>query len=145
MKKAFVTILLAVLLCLTFGGCTDKGADYMYITINGNKVQVDLENNVAVYALVDALKQADIVYTADDYGGFEKVGSLGRTLPTVNSQVTTHAGDVVLYNGNSIVIFYGSNSWSYTRIGRINGYSVDELSTFLCAGEGEVQVTLSLE
>lgn len=58
-----------------------------------------------------------------DYSGFEKVGSLGRSLTTDNLQTTTSAGDIVLYNGNQIVMFYGSNSWSYTRIGRIEDLS----------------------
>ena len=117
----------------------------MHLTINGNKLEVTLAENSAVDALVEILKNGDIVYTADDYGGFEKVGALGRRLPTSNSQITTEAGDVVLYNGNQIVIFYGSNSWSYTRLGKIEGRSVEELSSFLCAGEGSVEVTISLK
>ena len=58
--------------------------------------------------------------TLDDYGGFEKVGSLGKSLTTSNSQTTTAAGDIVLYNSSNIVMFYGSNSWSYTRLGKID-------------------------
>ncbi|MDE6105037.1 MAG: hypothetical protein K2G38_05100 [Clostridia bacterium] len=116
----------------------------MYLTINENKVKVTLAENSAVEALVEILKKGDIVYTADDYGGFEKVGALGHTLPTSNSQITTEAGDVILYSGNQIVIFYGSNSWSYTRLGKIEGYSVSELRNFLAAGQGSVQVTISL-
>ena len=58
--------------------------------------------------------------TLNDYGGFEKVGSLGRSLTTSNSQTTTTAGDIVLYNSSNIVMFYGSNSWSYTRLGKID-------------------------
>ena len=93
---------------------------------------------------MDILKKGDIVYTANDYGDFEKVGSLGHTLPTNNSQITTQAGDVILYSGNQIVLFYGSNSWPYTRLGKINGYSVAELRSLLGAGNGSVQVTVSL-
>lgn len=116
----------------------------MYLTIDGNKIEVELAENSSVDALVEILKQGDIVYTANDYGGFEKVGSLGHTLPTDNSQITTQAGDVILYSGNQIVLFYGSNSWSYTRLGTINGYSVNELRDLLRAGKGSVQVTISL-
>ena len=116
----------------------------MYLTINGNKIEVTLAENSSVDALVEILKQGDITYTANDYGGFEKVGSLGHTLPANNSQITTQAGDVILYSGNQIVLFYGSNSWSYTRLGRINGYSVSELRSLLGAGNGSVQVTMSL-
>ena len=116
----------------------------MYLTINGNELEVTLAKNSAVEALVEKLKNGDITYTANDYGGFEKVGGLGFSLPTENTQITTQAGDVILYSGNQIVLFYGSNSWSYTRLGKINGYSVFELSSLLGAGKGSVQVTISL-
>lgn len=120
----------------------EKEIAAMYITINGNKLEVTLAKNSAVDALVEILKQGDIVYTAEDYGGFEKVGPLGHSLPTENSQITTEAGDVILYSGNQIVLFYGSNKWSYTRLGKINGYSASELRTLF--GTGAVQVTISL-
>lgn len=116
----------------------------MYLTINGNKIEVTLADNSSVDALVEILKRGNINYTANDYGGFEKVGSLGRTLPANDSRITTQAGDVILYSGNQIVLFYGSNSWSYTRLGRINGYTVSQLKTLLDAGNGSVQVTISL-
>ena len=75
-----------------------------------------------------------------DYAGFEKVGALGTSLPTSNSQTTTQAGDIVLYQGNQIVLFYGSNSWSYTRLG-----TIDDLTSWTEAlGSGDVSVTFSL-
>ena len=116
----------------------------MFLTINGNKLKVTLAKNSSVDALVVLLKQSNITYTADDYGGFEKVGYLGHTLPTNNSQITTTSGDVILYSGNQIVLFYGSNSWSYTRLGRIEGYSDTQLRTLLGAGKGKVEVVISL-
>lgn len=117
----------------------------MYLTINGNKIAVTLAENSAVDALVERLKQSDITYTANDYGGFEKVGNIGFSLPRSDTQITTEAGDVILYSGNQIVLFYGSNSWSYTRLGKINGYTATQLRTLLAAGEGSVQVTISLK
>ena len=93
---------------------------------------------------VASLREASITYEANDYGGFEKVGSLGRTLPTSDTQITTQAGDVILYSGNQIVLFYGSNTWSYTRLGKMQYESLDELKSFLKAGEGNISVTLSL-
>lgn len=117
----------------------------MYLYINENKLEVTLAENSAVDALVEILKNGDITYTANDYGGFEKVGSLGHTLPASDSQITTEAGDVMLYSGNQLVLFYGSNLWSYTRLGKINGYSVSELKTLFCAGSGSVQVRISLK
>lgn len=151
MKKLFAVILIAVIMSFAFAGCDNCNGQQppqeitkMYLTINGNKLEVTLAENSAVDALIEILKQGDIVYTADDFGGFEKVGSLGHTLPTEDSQITTQAGDVILYSGNQIVLFYGSNSWSYTRLGKINGYSASELGSLLCAGEGSVQVIISL-
>ena len=72
------------------------------------------------------------------------MGALGRPLPSSDSQITTHAGDVILYSGNQIVLFYGSNSWSYTRIGKMEYGSLEELKSFLKAGQGNINVTLSL-
>ena len=114
------------------------------ITVSGKSLPVKIVDNEATKALVAALREASITYEADDYGGFEKVGPLGRSLPTGNAQITTQPGDVILYSGNQIVLFYGSNSWSYTRIGKMEYGSLDELKSFLKAGEGKIKVTLSL-
>ena len=100
-----------------------------------------LEENEAVSALVEMMRESPVVIRMSDYSGFEKVGPLGTGLPVNNSQTTTQAGDIVLYNGNQIVIFYGSNSWSYTRLGHI-----DDLTGWEEAlGSGDVTVTFSLE
>lgn len=100
-----------------------------------------LEENEAVSALVEMMREGPVVIQMSDYSGFEKVGPLGTSLPASNSQTTTQAGDIVLYNGNQIVIFYGSNSWSYTRLGRI-----DDLTGWEDAlGSGDVTVIFSLE
>ena len=115
------------------------------LTIDGKKCEASLVDNAATKGLIAALQQSDITYKADDYGGFEKVGALGRSLSTDTQQITTVPGDIMLYNGNQIVIFYGSNSWSYTRIGRIDNQTVESLKSFLKAGEGSVNVTLSLK
>ena len=114
------------------------------ITVSGKTLPVKIEDNVATKALVEALRGSSITYEADDYGGFEKVGALGRTLPSDDKQISTSAGDVVLYNSSNIVLFYGSNSWSYTRIGKIQYGNLDELKSFLKAGNGKISVTLSL-
>ena len=100
-----------------------------------------LEENEAVSALVEMMRESPVVIQMSDYSGFEKVGPLGASLPASNSQTTTQAGDIVLYNGNQIVIFYGSNSWSYTRLGHI-----DDLTGWEEAlGSGDVMVIFSLE
>lgn len=145
--RQFLLLMAAMLLT----GCSkdnDVTAQIMtqklYITIDGKTLPVVLVDNAATQALVAALQEGDITYEAHDYGGFEKVGALGRSLPTSNTQITTQAGDVILYSGNQIVLFYGSNSWSYTRLGRMEYASQAELESFLKAGQGNVTVKLSL-
>lgn len=109
----------------------DEITDTIYLTIGSHRIAVKLEKNEATVALAEILKQSDITYTASDYGGFEKVGDLGYTLPRSDKRMTTEVGDVILYSGNQIVLFYGSNSWSYTKLGKMNGYSASELKEIL--------------
>ena len=112
----------------------------MNVQIGDYHFTATLENNAAVSELVDMLKEGPVTIQMDDYSGFEKVGPLGRSLTTSNSQTTTSAGDIVLYNGSNIVMFYGSNSWSYTRIGRI-----DDLSDWKTAlGSGSITAIFTL-
>ena len=126
------------------GGTDNTMPETIKIIVSGKTLSVKIEDNEATKALVAALSEASITYEANDYGGFEKVGLLGRTLPTSDTQITTQAGDVILYSGNQIVLFYGSNTWSYTRLGKMQYESLDELKSFLKAGEGNISVTLSL-
>lgn len=113
----------------------------MNLQIGNYHFTATLEDNAAVDALVNMMRESPLVIQMSDYSGFEKVGSLRTSLPTSNKQTTTQSGDIVLYNGNQIVIFYGSNSWSYTRLGRI-----DDLSGWKDAlSNGDVTVTFSLE
>ena len=117
--------------------------DKMYITIGGQTQSATLVDNEATRELVAALQNAPITITLND-NNFEIWGSLGRSLATNNEQMTAQPGDIVLYHGSNICIFYASNSWSYTRIGKIDGLSESELRTFLKAGESNISVTLSL-
>lgn len=113
----------------------------MKVQVGDSTFTAILENNAAVDALVKMMEEEPVVIQMSDYAGFEKVGPLGENLPANNSQTTTEAGDIVLYQGNQIVIFYGSNSWSYTRLGRI-----EDLTGWKEAlGSGDVTVTFSLE
>ena len=118
--------------------------DKMYITIGGITQDVTLVNNAATQALVEHLQQAPVSVTLNSSGGFEIWGALGFSLPTSDQQTTAQPGDVILYNGSNICLFYGTNSWSYTRLGKIDGLSASELRTFLKAGENNISVTLSL-
>ena len=117
--------------------------DKMYITIGGQTQLVTLVDNDATRELVAALQSAPITVTLND-NNFEIWGSLGRSLTTKNEQMTAQPGDIVLYNGSNICIFYDSNSWSYTRLGKIDGLSGSQLRTFLKAGQNNISVTLSL-
>ncbi len=116
----------------------------MYITIDGRTETVTLANNSATQALVAKLQEASVTVTLNSSGGFEIWGALGFSLPTSNEQVNAQPGDIVLYNGNNICIFYGTNSWNYTRLGKIDRLSESELRTFLKAYESNIVVTLSL-
>lgn len=118
--------------------------DKMYITIGEVTQSVTLVENAATRALAEKLQQAPVSVTLNSSGGFEIWGALGFSLPTSNQQMTAQPGDVILYNGSNICLFYGSNSWSYTRLGKIDGLSESELRTFLKAGESDIEVTLSL-
>lgn len=142
-------IMLAMFMC----GCTDGNDEAlaqttmstkMYITIDGVSQTVTLSDNAATQALVAKLQQGPVAVTLNSSGGFEIWGALGFSLPTSNEQITAQPGDVILYNGSNICLFYGSNSWSYTRLGHIDGLSQSELRTFLKAGESNIGVTLSL-
>lgn len=112
----------------------------MRLLINNSEVSVSWENNESVAALTDLVKAEPLEVNMSMYGGFEQVGSLGKSLPRNDKQTTTQAGDIVLYSGNQIVLFYGSNSWAYTRLGRITDKSASELTQLL--GNGNVTVCL---
>lgn len=112
-----------------------------YVSVGGETFSAAFADNSGAQAFKELLAGGEITISMSDYGGFEKVGSLGQSLPTSNSQTTTQAGDIVLYQGNQIVIFYGSNSWSYTRLARIN----DLTGWQEALGSGDVAVTFSLQ
>ncbi len=149
--KRFFCILAA---CLLLAGCKKPSPEHatmgieereemktIRVNVNGEDFTAEFENNQALNELCALLQEGDLTLHLRDYAGFEKVGPLGRRLTANNQQTTTEAGDIVLYNGNQIVIFYGSNSWSYTRIGHItdlNGWS-DAL------GSGDATVVFAAE
>lgn len=114
----------------------------MNITIENRVLEVTLVDNEATRALVKRLQEGNVSYSSSSYGNFETVGNIGFSLPASNSNITTQVGDVILYQGNQICIFYGSNSWSYTRLGRISNASQAELRKLL--SDGTVKITLSL-
>lgn len=124
-------------------GTASEEGEVMRLMINDTAVTVKWEDNDSVGALRALCENEPLVIKMSMYGGFEQVGPIGQNLPRDDVQTTTEAGDIVLYSGNQIVVFYGSNSWAYTRLGHITGMTEDELKKLL--GSGDVTVTVSIE
>ena len=115
---------------------TEEAGESMILMIDGEEYPVEWEENESVEALKEL---RPLTVKMSMYGGFEQVGSLGESLPRNDEQITTGYGDIVLYSGNQIVVFYGSNSWAYTRLGHID-MTQEELTDLL--GNGDVEITL---
>lgn len=115
--------------------------DELLLSVGDKNLSVEWEDNESVDALKD-LAGSEMKINMAMYGGFEQVGSIGTSLPRNDSQMTTSPGDIVLYSGNQIVIFYGSNSWAYTRLGKITGLNEKELEDMF--GNGDVTIGLSV-
>lgn len=149
--KKFALTCMAFLPLLLFAGCTpppehsENEVTSMYVTVAGNKLEIELAENSSVDALVALLEEGDITFTAYENGGFEIYGDIGHALPTNNTSISAEVGDVLLYAGCNLCFFFGANSYSYTRIGKISGYSAAELRSLLRADEGRVSVTVSLK
>ncbi len=121
----------------------DNVAKALKLSVAGSEVSVAWEENASVQALAELVQTAPLTVRMATYGGFEQVGPLGASLPRDDVQTTTQAGDIVLYSGDQIVVFYGANSWDYTRLGRITDRSPQQLEELL--GQGYVTITLSWE
>lgn len=119
---------------------TEEPEEMMRFYINDTELEVTWEDNDSVSALKEIASGGPITIGMSMYGGFEQVGAIGQDLPRSDRQTTTSAGDIVLYSGNQIVVFYGSNSWSYTRLGHIEGKTQEELTGML--GTADVTVTI---
>ena len=165
MKKMLI-IILAIALIVLSAGCSDsketqepdvpeetqqaenaddeeeRGTTEMTLKINGEEVDVKWEDNESVRALADLAADGPVIVNASKYGGFEQVGGLGTTLPSDDVDTTTEPGDIVLYSSNSVVVFFGSNSWAYTRLGHIEGKSQDELKEMLGGSSVEIEIAL---
>ncbi len=163
-KLAVVAALLSLLM---FGGCAQKqavssvgapsetaasssaaslskakNATSFFISINGTQLKVELADTDAARALVERLQAGPVTVSLHAYGGFEKVGPLPWSLPASDEQLTAQPGDVMLYQGNQMTVFTGSNSWAYTAIGHIQGATSESLTKAL--GDGDVEAVLSL-
>lgn len=119
----------------------ERGATGMKLKINDEEVDVKWEDNDSVRALADLASEGPVTVDTSLYGGFEQAGSLGTDLPNDDVDTTTEPGDIVLYSGNSIVVFFGTNTWAYTRLGHIEGKSVDELRNMLGGNNAVLTIT----
>lgn len=115
------------------------------LTVNGKSFTATLEENSSAEALRQLLEKGDLSIRMNDYGDMEKVGSLGTSLPRNDRQTTTRPGDLILYLGNSFVIYYDTNSWNFTRLGRLDGVSTRQEVLELLGGKGDITVTLSVK
>lgn len=122
---------------------TNVEGDVMKITVGNTTFTATLADNSSVAALKELLMEGPLTIDMSDYGNMEKVGPIGTSLPQNNEQITTGAGDIILYQGNSLVIYYDTNSWNFTRLGKINDVTQEELKEVL--GNSDVTVTLTLE
>lgn len=120
-----------------------QSAPVMLLEANGNRFTVILEDNASAKALIEKLQSEPLTVTLHDYGDFEKVGPLPWDLPADDERITTKPGDVILYQGNQITVYYDENTWSFTKLGSITGATRETLLSAF--GEGDVTVTLSLE
>ena len=114
----------------------------IFVIINEQKLKAVLTENSSALALYKELEKGDIIINASDYGGFEKNGKLPSPLPRNDEQITMQPCDLILYSGQTFVLAYDRNSWSLTRLGKIEGISKDELKKLL--GAGDVKIRLSV-
>ena len=141
-KKFGLIIIVGLVSCTAVSG-DDSIDDSVKVKINDNVFDVKLENNSATQEFIKELKKGNVTVNASEYGGFEKVGNLGFSLPTSDENIGTAPGDIVLYQGDKISLFYGSHSWSYTKLGKIDNVDSNKLKEVL--GTGDVTLEFSLK
>ncbi len=145
-RLRFIVVVMFALAVMT--GCgsgssfqqEEGGTAAMQLRINDVPVAVEWEDNQSFKALQELLP---LTVEMHRYGGFEQVGELGQSLPRNDKRITTSPGDIVLYSGNQIVVFYGSNTWAYTKLGRITDKTPAQLSDML--GNSDAVISLSVE
>ena len=115
----------------------------MLVQIGEKALRVRLAENESVAALQEMLQEGPLTLSCSNYGGFEKTCLLGTTLPVDDAETTAQPGDVMLYSGNCLVLFYGSNQWNYTRIGWLE--ETDGLVDILGGTETEITLCLKAE
>lgn len=115
----------------------------MIMEVNGTAIQIELEKNSSSDAIKEMLHQGSITLSMKDYAHMEKFGELGSNFPRNDKQITTKAGDVILSEGNLLVIYYAPNTWNFTKLGKVVNLTEKELKKVL--GKGNITATLTLD
>ena len=156
MKRLFAFLISVFLLASTACAHGSRETDYsdkgelsnmkIWVQITSDtgshKLTATLADNSSATAFYELLGKGPITIKMHDYGSFEKVGSLGTSLPRNDTQITTSAGDIILYQGNQITIYYDTNSWNFTRLGKVDGVTQTELKQIL--GKGDVTAVFDI-
>ena len=117
--------------------------NYILLNVNDKVLRIKPENNSSSEAFIQKLKEGEIIVNADDYGNFEKVGDLGFSLPTNDERIVTKPGDLILYQGNQITLYYDTNTWNFTKLGEVENVTKEELKDIL--GNDSVKLVFSLD
>ena len=147
MKKYILLVLVIGGLCLFINKpihqkkIKKEESEAMLLEVNGYTFEVELENNTSVKALKEYVSKEKRTLSLDDYGNFEKEGNLGITLPRNDETITTKEGDLILYLGNKLCLYYNQNTWDFTKLGHIK--DTTHLKEVL--GKGSVQVALLMK
>ena len=150
--KRILLLSLCILVLYGLVGCrekeiTDKSAideekEYMKLYFNDTEIPVIWEDNQTVQELMEEAGKGDIVVQMSMYSDNEQVGSLEKSYTKNDEQITTYSGDIVLYSGDEIVVFYGSNSWAYTRLGKMN---IQESDVTELLSNGDITLKIAIE
>ena len=127
---------------ITYKSAIDGEKEYMKLYFNDTEIPVIWEDNQTVQELMEEAGKGDVVVQMSMYSDNEQVGSLGKSYTKNDEQITTHSGDIVLYSGDKIVVFYGSNSWAYTRLGKMN-IPEDDVTELLSNGDITLKIATS--
>ena len=142
--KRRLTAIIALALMAAFGAAGEEALEMrtIEVTVGGETRTARLSDNASADAFLALLSEGDVVVDMHDYGGFEKVGSLGTGIARSDEDITTQPGDIILYLGENVTISYNTNRWDFTLLGHIDGATGENMRAFL--GDGNATVTFSL-
>lgn len=146
-KLLFMLLTLFLVVTIACANGSERGAEMkvkIAITSESGKHELTatLSDNSSAEAFYNLLQSGAVAVKMHDYGSFEKVGPLPKSLPRNDKQISTSAGDIILYQGNQITIYYDKNSWNFTRLGKVDGLTQSELKSIL--GKGDVTATFEI-